>query len=235
MLPDVLAALRCPWCRAPLAEVAGALRCPSGHAFDVARQGYVSFLAGRRSGRVGDDAAMVEARVRFLAAGHLEPLSRDLASLASDAGPGLVVEVGAGTAHHLARVLDALPAHTGLAVDLSRHAARRAARAHPRAGAIVADLRERLPLADACAALVLDVFAPRNGAELRRILRQDGALLVATPGRDHLAELRAPLGLVEIDPEKERRVEAALSPWFARAGSRPLAWTMTLARADALA
>jgi 23S rRNA (guanine745-N1)-methyltransferase len=235
MQPEALAALRCPHCRAQLAEREGALRCASGHAFDVARQGYVSFLAGRPSGRIGDDASMVEARARFLAAGHLDPLSKALASLASGAAPGLVVEAGAGTAHHLARVLDALPAHAGLAVDLSRHAARRAARAHPRAAAIVADLRERLPLADGCAALVLDVFAPRNGPELRRILRDDGALLVATPGPDHLAELRRALGLLEVDPEKDRRVEAALATWFERATARPLAWTMRLPRADAVA
>jgi 23S rRNA (guanine745-N1)-methyltransferase len=236
MHPDVLTALRCPHCRASLAEAGTSLRCPAGHAFDVARQGYVSFLAGRPSGLVGDDAAMIAARERFLAAGHLAPLADAIAArAASDSAPGLAVEVGAGTAHYLARALDALPGRAGLAIDLSKHAARRAARAHPRCVAIAADARAALPLADGCAGLVLDVFAPRNGPELRRILHAAGVLLVATPGPDHLRELRALLGLLDVDPDKERRVETALAPHLERADARELAWTMSLPREDALA
>jgi 23S rRNA (guanine745-N1)-methyltransferase len=231
----VVVCLRCPVCRAPLDAGGGSLRCASGHAFDVARQGYVSFLAGRPTGLLGDDAEMVAARARFLAGGHFEPLAAELAAHARGAPPGLVVEVGSGTAYYLARALDVLPERVGLGIDLSKQAARRAARAHPRADAIVADARASLPLAEACAGLVLDVFAPRHGPELRRILRDDGSLVVATPAREHLAELRAALGLLDVDPEKERRVHAALSPWFERASSVPLTWRMSLTRADAAA
>lgn len=239
MHPDVVAALRCPLCRGPLAMTGPALRCGAGHAFDVARQGYVSFLVGRPTGLVGDDAAMVEARVRFLAAGHFSPLADAVAGAARAAatatGTGLVVEVGAGTAFHLARVLEALPGRAGVAIDLSRHAARRAARAHPDIAALVADARAALPLADACAALALDVFAPRRGDELRRILRDDGALVVVTPERDHLVELREPLGLLDVDPEKARRVEQALAPHFELETSRALAWDLSLSREDVVA
>lgn len=234
MRADVLAALRCPVCRGPLSETVGALRCGAGHAFDVARQGYVSFKVGRPSGLVGDDAAMVEARSRFLGAGHYAPLAGGIVAAAGAAGDGLVVEVGAGTAWYLARTLDALPDRAGVAFDLSRFAARRAARAHPRAVAAVADVRTPLPLADRSAGLVLDVFAPRNGAELRRILRDDGLLVVVTPAPEHLAELRDALGLLDVDPDKERRVENALSPFFERASSRALRWTMALSREDVL-
>jgi 23S rRNA (guanine745-N1)-methyltransferase len=89
-------------------------------------------------------------------------------------------------------------------------------------------------LADACAGLALDVFAPRNGAELRRILRVDGALVVVTPTPAHLRELRPRLGLLDVDPEKGRRLDAALEPHFRRASSHEVAWTMRLTRADVL-
>ena len=36
-------------------------------------------------------------------------------------------------------------------------------------------------MADAAAGVLLNVFAPRNGAEFRRVLRADGVLLVVTP------------------------------------------------------
>jgi 23S rRNA (guanine745-N1)-methyltransferase len=233
MHPDVVAFLRCPLCRGTLSTAERALRCPDGHVFDVARQGYVSFLSGRPTGLVGDDAGMVAARDRFLAAGHFAPLVAALEEACRGAAPGLVLEVGAGTAHYLARVLDVLPAHVGLALDLSKYAARRAARAHPRVAAVVADARARFPVADACAGLVLDVFAPRNGPELRRVLRDDGSLLVVTPGPEHLGELRPALGLLEVHPEKARRLEETLAPHLERGSAQALSWQMTLGRADA--
>nr|WP_245530021.1 methyltransferase domain-containing protein [Anaeromyxobacter dehalogenans] len=212
------------------------MRCPAGHAFDLARQGYVNLLRGRSPG-TGDDADMVAAREAFLGAGHFAPLGAALARAAqAHAGPdGIVLEVGAGTGHHLRSVLEALPDRFGLALDLSRHAARRAARAHPRLGAVVADAWEPLPIADACAALVLDVFAPRNVAEFRRVLAPGGALLLVTPAPAHLAELRKPLGLLEVDPDKARRVSEALEGRFALAASESLEWTLSLPRTDVLA
>jgi 23S rRNA (guanine745-N1)-methyltransferase len=53
---------------------------------------------------------------------------------------------------------------------------------------------------------VLNVFAPRDGAELRRILRPSGSLLVVTPGPDHLRELIGPLGLLSVDERKAERL-----------------------------
>jgi hypothetical protein len=63
-------------------------------------------------------------------------------------------------------------------------------------------------------ALVLSVFAPRNGAELRRILSPAGRLLVVTPQRDHLGEIVRPLGLLPVDKRKEERLADTLGPYF---------------------
>ena len=46
MLRDVIEFLMCPHCRGDLALAGGSVRCPNDHAFDVARQGYVSLLPG---------------------------------------------------------------------------------------------------------------------------------------------------------------------------------------------
>ncbi|HET7752311.1 MAG TPA: 23S rRNA methyltransferase [Anaeromyxobacteraceae bacterium] len=231
MHPEVVAVLQCPCCRDHLTLEGRTLRCGAGHAFDLARTGYVNFVVGR-SARVGDTDAMVSARDTFLSAGHFDPLSAELAMVAQRAGPGIAVELGSGTARHLSKVLDALPTPAGLAIDVSAAAARRAARAHPRVSAVVADTRRTLPVADGVAALAMLVFAPRNGAELRRIVRDDGALLVATPLPDHLAELRTAFDLIRVDAEKQTRLDAALSPGFARAESRQVRWEMVLTRSD---
>ncbi|MGW0502590.1 putative RNA methyltransferase [Micromonospora sp. NPDC003241] len=234
MDPRVVARLRCPVCADPLGEVstgaARVLRCPRRHSFDIARQGYVNLLAGRAP-HGGDSAEMIAARADFLAAGHYDLISTALA----DAGtrvteevaaphPGaptdaagaypLVVEAGAGTGRHLAAVLAALPAAVGLALDVSKPALRRAARAHPRITAAVADTWQRLPLADASTALLLNVFAPRNGAEFHRVLAPTGRLLVVTPEADHLTELVDALDLLRVDPAKADRIAAGLGGHF---------------------
>ncbi|MDG4793380.1 putative RNA methyltransferase [Micromonospora sp. WMMD1082] len=224
MDPRVVDRLRCPVCGEPLAEaVTGAsraLRCPRGHSFDIARQGYVNLLAGRAP-HGGDTAEMVAARADFLAAGHYDVISAALAEAARPvvppAGDGaypLVVDAGAGTGRHLAAVLAALPQAAGLALDVSKPALRRAARAHPRVTAALADTWRRLPLADAATAVLLNVFAPRNGAEFHRVLDPAGRLLVVTPDADHLTELVDSLGLLRVDPAKAERVAASLGGHF---------------------
>ena len=45
MLADVLPYLRCPLCRLELVELETAVRCPQGHSFDRAKQGYVFLTA----------------------------------------------------------------------------------------------------------------------------------------------------------------------------------------------
>ncbi|GAA4283749.1 methyltransferase domain-containing protein [Brevibacterium daeguense] len=79
-LASVLDVLRCPNCAQRLEAVDRSLRCPAGHSFDVARQGYVSLLSGKRP-TSGDDADMVRARDRFLATGIYAPIREALCGL----------------------------------------------------------------------------------------------------------------------------------------------------------
>ncbi|MET8090988.1 putative RNA methyltransferase [Micromonospora sp. NPDC005220] len=146
---------------------------------------------------------------------RVEPSPPDIEPPAPDVGAyPLVVDAGAGTGRYLGAVLAALPAAVGLALDVSKPALRRAARAHPRAAAALADTWRRLPLADASTAVLLNVFAPRNGPEFHRVLDPAGTLLVVTPTADHLAELVDALDLLRVDPDKADRVTGSLGGHF---------------------
>lgn len=201
-----------------MSEAGRAVSCGNGHSFDLARQGYLNLLPGRARTGTADTAEMVAARAEFLSRGFLTPLSIAVAEAAVrvnlDPVPGIVLDVGAGTGAHLATVLEASPDRTGIALDISKHAAKRAATAHERADAVVADAWGALPIRDGAAALVLDIFSPRNAEEFRRALHPQGALIVVTPEPDHLRELVEALGLLTIDPDKERRVQEQLSGRF---------------------
>ncbi|MEV0386537.1 putative RNA methyltransferase [Nonomuraea sp. NPDC050643] len=287
MLADIVEYLICPICQADVRLGEGALRCAGGHAFDVARQGYVSLLVGSRPPGTADSPAMVAARAEFLDRGHYAPLADAIAETvrahvtgqnvpgkhetstetndgaelrayrgagveagygASPTGPArepenvegrraegrdapVIVDAGAGTGHYLAAVLNAVNDGIGMAFDVSKHAVRRAARVHPRAGAFVADVWRPLPIRGGVADVVIDVFAPRNGPEFRRILRPDGVALVVTPTPAHLSPLVEELGLLSVDAEKERRLARSLEG-FAESERRSIEFEMELGHGD---
>jgi 23S rRNA (guanine745-N1)-methyltransferase len=212
--------LRCPVCAGPLHLGVSRLACRRNHGFDIARHGYVNLTAGRKGPGTADTAAMVAARQGFLGRGYYRPIVAAVQSLAArhDPGmPGLVADLAGGTGYYLTGILDALPRRHGACIDLSVPALRRAARAHPRAAALGADVWQPLPLADRSAALVVSIFGPRNAAETGRILTPGGTLIIAVPGAGHLRELQRPLGTIGIDPRKPRRLAATYRD-YARSG-----------------
>ncbi len=182
--------------------------CPQRHSFDVAKQGYVN-LMGRAAPRNADTAVMVQARERFLTGGWYRPIEEALAERSN--GATRVLEVGAGTGHYLSRCLGADA--WGLATDVSVAACRRAARAHPRQAAVVADTWVGLPLADSSVEAILCIFAPRNPAEFRRVLAPGGRVLVVVPTRQHLAELRRRESLLEVAQDKPEGLRQAFQGW----------------------
>jgi 23S rRNA (guanine745-N1)-methyltransferase len=233
-LAAAAAYLRCPVCAGPLRLDGSQLACRRHHGFDIARHGYVNLTAGRAGPGTGDTGAMVAARERFLSRGHYQRLAAAVRSLAArhDPGrPGLVVDLAGGTGHYLAGVLDGLPHRQGACLDLSVPALRRAARAHPRAAALGADVWRPLPLADGSAALVLSIFGPRNAAETGRILTSGGALLIAAPGPGHLRELQRPLGMIGIDRRKAQRLAGAYRD-YVRSGVTSVSYQLSLDDAD---
>ncbi|MFJ9895912.1 methyltransferase domain-containing protein [Streptomyces sp. NPDC091280] len=236
-LEQFLDLLRCPTCRTHrLQPGRGALRCPAGHAFDIARHGYAALLTGSRA-TSGDDVAMARARDRFLSTGTYAPVREAVARLAADSAPeqAAVVDIGCGTGHYLAGLLDRLPGARGLGLDTSVRALRSAARAHVRAAAAAWDVFRPFPLADGAADVVLVVFAPRNPAEFHRVLRPAGRLVVARPTGRHLAELRGRVpAMVTVDPVKEQRLHRALDPFFGAAATEQVEYTVPLTRQNAL-
>ena len=213
-LPErAVALLACPVCAAALHTTADGLRCVAGHAFDRARQGHVTLLPPGHRPPSGDTAAQVADRVAFLDAGAYAGITAALTTaVLADGPPRTLLDLGGGTGHHLAAVLDRLPDAAGVVLDSSPYAARRAAKTHPRALAVVADTWARLPVRNGAVDRVLVVFAPRNGPETARVLRPDGRLVVVTPAADHLGELVGPLGLLRVDPDKGARTASALEP-----------------------
>lgn len=228
-LDTALPLLACPHCAGPLARTSAAVGCGAGHRFDLARQGYLSLLGGRSRTDTGDDAGMVAARADFLGAGHYAPIADAVASVAAAAGGERVLEIGAGTGYYLAHTDPAV----GVALDSSRYAARRAARAHPRVASVLADAWAPLPVGTGAVDIVLVVFAPRVATELARVLRPGGSAIVVTPRPEHLAEIREPLGMLAIDAGKAAALQQRWRPDFEPVTETPVTAQLSLGH-DAL-
>ncbi len=185
--------LQCPVrdCQMALVREGRRLRCKRGHSFDVARSGYVNLLQPqeRRSKHPGDTAAAVAARRRLHDRGVTEPLLRAIADILMASPGDIVLDAGCGDGFYLG----SLASQTGFeahGVDISIPAVDAAARRYPGCEWIVANADRAVPYADRSFSIVLSITARMNAGEFRRVLRDDGRLLVAIPAPDDLIELR---------------------------------------------
>ena len=212
------------------------LGCPNGHRFDVNRRGYVTLLPPR-SRVVGDTAQMLTERESLLNSGAYGPIRDALIAAVRPAAPRTVLDSGTGTGWYLHGLLAALgPAARALACDLSPVAVAHAIRGRSDTDGFVADVHAPLPVRGAVADAVTVVFAPRNAPEFARVLRSGGILAVVVPRAQHLGELRAVTGMLDVPEGKADAIEATLSEWFAPASAEHVRYAlpMTTERATQL-
>ena len=173
------------------------------------------------------------ARAPFPIPGHFAGIADLVADLAADVPRerGCVLDLGAGTGYYLARVLETVD-RPGIALDVSKHAARVAARAHPRVGAVVADAWSGVPVRGRAVSVLLNVFAPRNPREMRRVLRPDGRAVVVVPEPGHLRELIAEYGLMAVDGRKPERLREQFADRFVVESEHPYETTLALSAAE---
>lgn len=234
--------LTCPVCDLDLVAEGPTLRCAHGHAFDVAREGYVNLLAAKHRvrGIEGDAVTQLQARRRLLEAGHFTPLRSAVAALAERAlseslrceEPACVLEVGCGEGYYVGSLSQELgerfPKTVFLGTDLSKPAAKLAARRYPTVRFFIADVHKRIYVRDASVRVLLDIFAPRSPAEFARVLEPKGHAIIAIPAPDHLRGLRERFGLLGVEEEKERRVIERFGEAFSLAERQELRFQLTL-------
>ena len=216
----------CPICAQRLTRQENTCRCPDGHAFDVARQGYVNLLPvqQKRSLNPGDTQQQVLARRTFLDGGFYEPIVDAVCSLLQEhSAVGPVLDIGCGEGYYSRRIAQALDAPlTGL--DISKEAVRYAAGRYKDAQWLCASAA-RLPVADGSVGLVSSLFALTVPEEFRRVLIPGGGFLQVLAAPDHLLGLKS-----VIYPELTHKPKDSTPqvPGFVLEESRPVRFTFTV-------
>lgn len=178
-------------CRKPLEREGSRLLCAAGHSFDVARSGYVNLLQPqeRRSKNPGDTVEAVAARRRLHDRGVTEPLLARIADFLEASPDDAVLDAGCGDGFYLGSLARTVgfDAH---GIDISIPAVDAASRRYPSVEWIVGNADRFLPYADGSFSALLSITGRMNAPEFRRVLREDGRLLVALASPEDLVELR---------------------------------------------
>jgi 23S rRNA (guanine745-N1)-methyltransferase len=143
----------------------------------------------RRSNQPGDTPEAVAARHRLHDRGVTEPLLNAIAEIVGPSSSDVVLDAGCGDGFYLG----SLARQTGLSahgVDISVPAIEAAARRYPDCQWIVANADRFVPYADRSFSVVMSITARMNASEFRRVVKDDGRLLIALPAPDDLIELR---------------------------------------------
>lgn len=194
-----LSNLQCPLCQQGLSQTEQSWRCPSGHSFDIARQGYVNLLPvqNKRSKDPGDSRDMVNARRDFLDTGVYQPLAAAINSklmpLLTEGKTVSILDAGCGEGYYLNQLCHALlprqPAIQACGLDISKWAVRACRARNPGLEGVVASNRQ-LPFSTSSQDIVLCNFGFPVFDEFKRVLKPGGLIVMLDAGPDHLIELR---------------------------------------------
>ena len=188
---------RCPVCGGSLTRSERAYRCPQGHSYDIAREGYTYLLPPnqKHSAAPGDDKGMAAARRDFLSKGYYTSLLNTLCSeILPRAGQSVtLLDTGCGEGFYTSGIFRALcragkfPRMAG--TDISKFILRYAARREREIEFAVAS-SYHLPIPDESIDVLLNCFSPLALAEFSRVLRRGGYFFYVVPAADHLWELK---------------------------------------------
>ncbi|MDP5254718.1 MULTISPECIES: 23S rRNA (guanine(745)-N(1))-methyltransferase [unclassified Vibrio] len=191
-------AYHCPICSFALEQQSNSYRCPQGHQFDIAKEGYVNLLPvqQKKSKDPGDNQLMTQARRRFLSSGHYDALRHHVAQqlnrvLSPDASA--ILDLGCGEGFYTQGLHEELSARANVpevyGIDISKVAVRYAAKRYRQCRFSVSS-SYHLPFADQSLDGVVRIYAPSEATELQRVLKANGLLLTVTPAQRHLYQLR---------------------------------------------
>ena len=240
----------CPLCQSPLQPAIDIWRCDgslhlkqTAHPFDVARQGYVNLLPvqQKKSKAPGDSQASIEARKRFLNAGHYQPLQalicqkmvellakKELPS-EQTGKPVNWLDIGCGEGYYT-QAMAQTGMDTLIAADISKPAIVELAKASKAISSLwnQQDKNDGIetaviyPLVTSAAHLPLraqningisSIFSPILPAAFNEVLSDEGYLIIAKPDIRHLATMREAL-FDDVREHDSDKFLQELAPYF---------------------
>lgn len=204
--------LMCPICRQSLNLTERTWRCEQGHSYDVAKQGYVNLhvVQHKHSKNPGDTPESVDARRAFLQGGYYQPLQQAVVDLLKQLDVKAILDIGCGEGYYTSAMQQVVEHCVG--VDIAKTAVQRAAKLNPEVTWVVGT-GATLPVLDHSMDACTSLFSPIPQAEIARVLKEDGYLIVVTPAAEHLYAMREAL-FEQVNPHTPEKFVEQLQDLF---------------------
>lgn len=213
--------LMCPICREALHLEGKTWQCVNRHSYDQAKQGYVNLhvVQHKHSKSPGDTPDAVAARRRFLQTGAYQPLQQAVSELLQSISAKAVLDIGCGEGYYTQAMAEVVP--QVVAVDIAKSAVQTAAKQaqqsneHNKVQNItwVVATGAVLPVLDQSIDVCSSLFSPLPKAEMLRVLKKSGNLIIATPTPQHLFAIREAL-FDEVKAHEPDKFLAQMAPEF---------------------
>ena len=204
--------LMCPVCQKQLVLNDRTWRCETNHSYDVAKQGYVNLhvVQHKHSKNPGDTPESVQARRAFLSAGHYAPLQQAVVEKIRQLRIENLLDIGCGEGYYTnAMQVEVLQC---VGVDIAKNAVQVAAKLNSEVTWVVGT-GATLPVLDHSIDLCTSLFSPIPKAEILRVLKPAGYLMVVTPAAEHLYAMREAL-FEEVKPHDSSKFVEQLADAF---------------------
>ena len=164
-------------------------QCSNKHSFDLAREGYLNLhlVQHKKSKDPGDNPDMVKARRAFLHADYYQPLRDAVIELLRSLHETSLLDIGCGEGYYTSSFSQIIDDVIGL--DIAKPAILLAAKRFKNITWLVGS-GAILPIANASVGIVSSMFSPLPIAEMTRVLKPEGYVLVVTPAPNHLWTMR---------------------------------------------
>lgn len=194
--------LVCPICKGELKDRLGTnkgVTCKNKHSFDYAKEGYLNLHVGKNSKNSGDDKIMVNSRREFLEKGFYEEISLKvnevlLANLGDEeainkAHTRRLLDIGSGEGYYTNKMQECLKEFEINALDISKEAVMKGAKTYKKINWFVASASAQ-PFKNNSFDYLTVLFCKIFPDEFARIIKNQGFLVVVTPNKDHLVDIK---------------------------------------------
>ncbi|MGV8980386.1 putative RNA methyltransferase [Clostridium sp.] len=219
-LENMESILKCPVCNLCLKKHEKQYVCLNNHSYDIASKGYINLLLAnqKKTKDPGDSKEMMEGRRDFLNKGYYQKFSEALNEviISNINGNNIsILDAGCGEGYFLCRLKEAIYEKEPsiienrkfdfFGVDISKSAVTYAVKRDKKINFIVGS-NFNIPIMQSSIDIIIRNFAPSDEVELKRVLKDDGKLIVVTPGIQHLYGLKE---ILYINPRKHEEKEIA--------------------------
>ncbi|MBU3111338.1 putative RNA methyltransferase [Clostridium lacusfryxellense] len=204
MIDNKESILKCPVCNLSLNKQEKQYVCINNHSYDIASKGHINLLLANQKNtkEPGDSKEMMEGRRSFLNKGYYhifsEKLNDVIISNISE-NTNNILDVGCGEGYFLSRLKESIyekgtnyninKEFNFFGVDISKAAVTYATKRDKKINFIVSS-NFNLPIMASTIDIIIRNFAPSDELELKRVLKDNGKLIVITPGIQHLYGLK---------------------------------------------